>query len=288
MKKTSPGASDKQTIKERNEQTGTEEISSTSTRFGKSLKQIRKSIFKRAKTELTVAIIISSIALCYVYLNEKDNNPILTIKVQSGDKSTYELPDGSKVWLAPGSELKFPAKASTLYEVSMQGEAFFEIDNKDRNKHFSVNTEKVSITVLGTSFQVCNQKGTTKVVVMKGAVKVNANKLVEILHTGQQLTVSKEKIKKVQVHIPGDPEDWMNSEFSYNELPLSEILNDLANWYNVKIISNNLSNQSYNLTWQRKRPLIDLLDQLEELKLIRYHSRNKTCAFGDTIVITGN
>ncbi len=71
-----------------------------------------------------------------------------------GAVSKLVLADGTKVWLNAGSKLIYPQIFSgPKREVTLEGEAFFQVA-KDTKAPFSVRAGKLTVGVLGTSFNV--------------------------------------------------------------------------------------------------------------------------------------
>ncbi len=86
------------------------------------------------------------------------------------------LPDGSSVWLKPGSSLIYERKNEEADRgVTFTGEAFFEVA-KDAKHPFIIHAEEMRITVVGTSFNVIAlpTSRTFKVSVITGKVQVTA------------------------------------------------------------------------------------------------------------------
>lgn len=83
------------------------------------------------------------------------------------------LEDGSIVYLAQESTLQYPEHFATdKREVNLQGDAFFDIAKKPEQT-FLVETEKVSVEVLGTAFDVRSNADTPfSLSVQRGKVKV--------------------------------------------------------------------------------------------------------------------
>ena len=85
----------------------------------------------------------SKIQICY---NE--------IFVPKGNRTSIVLPDSSKVWIANGTNLRYPYQFSkTTRELYLSGEAYFEVTHNEK-KPFIVNIGKNRIEVLGTKFSV--------------------------------------------------------------------------------------------------------------------------------------
>lgn len=85
------------------------------------------------------------------------------------------LPDGSFVMLAPGTTLRYQRAATTGRRIAyLKGEAFFDVFHDEKHP-FSVLTDQVESTVLGTSFRVRAVAGqpNVQVQVRTGAVRVS-------------------------------------------------------------------------------------------------------------------
>lgn len=88
----------------------------------------------------------------------------------------HKLPDGSLVWLKPGSSLVYDKiNKDAEREVKFSGEAFFEVA-KDAAHPFIIQAEEMKIKVVGTSFNVIAipASRTFKVLVVTGRVQVTA------------------------------------------------------------------------------------------------------------------
>jgi transmembrane sensor len=101
---------------------------------------------------LTVALFLKSINQNTTILAEL---PKLEKKQNSkGTKSIIELSDGSKVWLNADSKIQYPPLfAGNTREISLDGEAFFEVA-KNAQKPFIIHLANGTVKVLGTSFNV--------------------------------------------------------------------------------------------------------------------------------------
>src|SRR5690606_7639012 len=77
------------------------------------------------------------------------------LHIPNGKMFTLILSDGTEIQLNSGSHIKYPVKFAQEgnREVSMSGEAFFKVTH-DPEHPFIVNSEKMAIQVLGTSFNV--------------------------------------------------------------------------------------------------------------------------------------
>lgn len=95
-----------------------------------------------------------------------------------GTWSVVNLPDGSKVWLNAGSSLKYPTQFNDKQRVvSMQGEAYFEVES-DKEHPFIVKTKELTVEATGTAFNVnaYTSDNVTAVTLVKGKVAVTLDK----------------------------------------------------------------------------------------------------------------
>jgi len=139
----------------------------------------------------SLAIILVSIFVLKQYLYDYELEMLATTK-QGG---TFELPDGSSVWLEPNSELSYKKSYTEDRIVDMKGEIFFDV-KRIPEKPFSVRSQHAEIKVLGTSFVVSDRKNNkeTSVSVLTGKVSVtsNASKKSLILNKNMSATIQHE------------------------------------------------------------------------------------------------
>ncbi len=99
---------------------------------------------------------------------------VTEITAPMGSKSLITLPDGSKVWLNAGSVLRFNPNFNLKdRNVSLEGEAFFDVTKKD-GKFFLVETKGITVRVLGTSFNVkaYPNEGSIETTLIRGSLVV--------------------------------------------------------------------------------------------------------------------
>ena len=149
-----------------------------------------------------------------------------------GQKQTIILPDGSKVILNANSRLEIKSEWSDVVnrEVSLTGEAFFEVEKKPTTKQkFVVHTNSLDVVVLGTRFNVNNRNVNTKVVLTEGSVKLevkNADLVTKdlLMQVGDLVEFSKQdktlSKRNVNTEIYSS---WKDNKLIFNDTPLSEI-----------------------------------------------------------------
>jgi ferric-dicitrate binding protein FerR (iron transport regulator) len=164
-----------------------------------------------------------------------------------GRQFKLELPDGSKVWLNAGSSLEYPvAFTGTKREVKLEGEAYFEIGHDKEHPFFvkipdetAKGGEELTIQVLGTSFNAMayGDEGKIQTTLLEGAVRLSKGKRVTSMQPGEAAIITRESdadfaVGKVDVE---RVMSWKNGMFSYSQASLSEIMRDIARWYDVEV-----------------------------------------------------
>lgn len=77
--------------------------------------------------------------------------------VPPGSRTAVTLSEGSTVWLNSNTSFKYPGIFNRERVVEIDGEGFFDIA-KDAEKPFIIHTDKYSLQVLGTSFNLESYK----------------------------------------------------------------------------------------------------------------------------------
>lgn len=162
----------------------------------------------------------------------------------SANATRVALPDGSTVTLAPASSLKYPqAFAGARRTVYLMGEAFFAVFHDERHP-FSVYTEQVVTTVLGTSFRVRAYAGQpeAQVQVRTGAVRVSprttntaANALSIVVRPNQQAVYSTVR-RQLRRELVPQPVQLAPQAFVFDDRPVDEVFTALQNAYGVTIV----------------------------------------------------
>lgn len=184
-----------------------------------------------------------------------------------GQISEFKLTDGTKVWLNSGTRIKVPVNFTAKNRVLfMEGEAFFEV-KKDRQHPFYINTQDLSVKVMGTSFNVSAYASETnsEITLIEGVlgVKEIRGKRIGLLEPGQQLVFDKVSHKKIKKEIDTTPyEAWRDGKMIFKGQSLAYIAERLERWYNVEISfdKKELSEVSFTGTILKNKPLSQVLE----------------------------
>ncbi len=162
-----------------------------------------------------------------------------TLRVPAGQRASLTLSDGTEVWLNANSTLTYPARfGNGAREVSISGEAFFTVA-KDKDHPFVVSTSSVSIVVLGTVFNVADNReaGATQVSLLEGQIEVELpdGNTDRIRMEPDQLLHYEGGVATVTQGIDGQEFLWREGIIQFRELPLSAIAQQLSQYYGVRI-----------------------------------------------------
>lgn len=149
--------------------------------------------------------IAAALAACIIaswFLMQKPNLPdetMLALYNEAGAPTLATmLEDGSVVYLSTQTSLKYPRHFDdSKREVTLQGDAFFEI-KKHVQRPFIIHTDRVSVEVTGTSFQInCERDAPFLLSVREGEVKVTQKKHSQSLtvRAGESVSLDTEQLQ---------------------------------------------------------------------------------------------
>ncbi len=206
-------------------------------------------VVKYAAVLLT--LLTFSALMVYVNIEKKNVKVVQSVEIIEkqnpyGQKTTFELEDGTKVILNAGSKLTYQKVfANHERKVILEGEAFFDV-KRDENRPFIVETKELTTTVLGTSFNIKSfmNQGETSVAVASGKVKVMKSLNTNItdnqyffLNENQMITYKSSDnsiIKKES--IPEEIFSWKDNIIYFNHAEFDHIISTLQRWYGVEFI----------------------------------------------------
>ena len=192
-----------------------------------------------------------------------------TIITPKGGKYEVVLPDGTLVYINTASRLTYPVDfVGDTRRVELEGEAYFEVSHHE-NKPFIVETNKQSVKVLGTHFNVKAYKEDSfyQTSLLEGQVEVSSNgsNSSVVLQPGEEvvLNIKSGVVDKRSVPIK-KMALWKKSMFYFNNEPIEEVMKVISRWYNVEIeYANEVTNELFTGEISRYLALNDVLKTLE-------------------------
>lgn len=201
---------------------------------------------------------------------------------QIGQKNCLEIPqgaeyllilsDGSKVWLNARSRLTYPVVFGDIREVELEGEAYFEVTH-DEKKPFVVRTNKASVKVLGTEFNVNTSKAQKmQTVLVKGKVELEIpGEQKVVLHPGELAETEGSQIQVSSVNVRRYTA-WKEGEFYFEEATLEEIMQELSDWYCVQTVFLNQNVRAYKFSGvlERNASIQEVLKKIERTTSVSF------------------
>ncbi len=220
---------------------------------------------------LVLGLFVGSV-LTYFLSGNNFNQEQLVFETPRGEKSMVTLPDGSEVWLNANSRLVYNSFSANHRQVELKGEAFFKVARNEQAP-FVVKTNECSIEVLGTTFNVMayDEFGRKEITLLSGKVNVHLEDNEQVLKPGQALILKDHKFKVVEVDA-SQSSGWVDHKFNFKNIPLSELMQRLENWYDVDIILDNKSGREVNFTgtFKNEETIWQVLDAIKVYTPIQY------------------
>ena len=224
---------------------------------------------------LTFGLLMGSTFTWFIS-NNKTNSEQLVFETPRGHKSLVKLPDGTQVWLNANSRLVYNTFSSNRRQVELKGEAFFNVA-RNKKAPFIVKTDECEIEVLGTIFNVMayNDFGRKEITLLSGKVNVHSENAENVLEPGQAMIMTDHKIKVVDVN-PYQASGWVVNKFNFQNIPLSELMKRLENWYDVDIVLENNTGKEINFTgtFKNEETIWQVLDAIKFYTPISYKKTN--------------
>ena len=217
--------------------------------------------------EISIARISESVIKVIPRLH--NNSHLQKIVAPKGGSFTIVLEDGSKVKLNANSSITFPSGFSHDKRiVYCDGEVYFDV-NKDKSRRpFIVKLDDVQVEVLGTKFNVRKKKdGVLRTSLFEGSVRVSHPKFSVNLTPGEEMDISSKREYTVKNFNSEYVGAWHKGEFSLDNKNIVEIMTEIAEWYNVEVVYDNIDmNVRYRGSVSRFSDINTVLDILSLAK----------------------
>jgi transmembrane sensor len=211
-------------------------------------KKIHWDYFIKIAAVITI-VVFSFTALLHYHLRHSisSESPVVSDNVIIRNvprqmKSSVVLRDGTQVKLNSESRLEFPSEFSSDNRlVVLKGEAFFDVAS-DTTRPFLIQCENMTITVLGTSFNVRTYQDETvaSVAVRSGTVMVSSlidgKEGKQVIEKGEMLSMQKDELRmQISSFDPDEMFGWTEGRIVFTDADISEIVRRLERWYDVDI-----------------------------------------------------
>lgn len=206
-----------------------------------------------------------------------------TMTTPRGKQFSLILPDGTKVWLNAASSITYPVTfAKDRRTVTVTGEVYFEVahltlaDHKTRIP-FDVQSGQLQVEVLGTHFAIKNypEERQIKTTLLEGSVSVHYGKdgTRKTMVPGQQATLDRTGSNNIALQAVDTRQAiaWKDGLFSFKDEPLSDILRQVARWYDVETGADpSKMKLRFSGVISKRAKLRDLLDVLSATGVVQF------------------
>lgn len=203
-----------------------------------------------------LVLCISVLSLFYVIWNKNTSAPV-TIAAE-GSAIEKLLPDGSTAVLNKHASISYAGgMKGEQRKVTLKGEAFFKVV-PDKTKPFIVTVNDITVTVVGTAFNVRNTGDETEIIVESGTVKVARNNTTITLQAGEKTLIKDDNTQFEKQQSTDQLYNYYRSKvFVCDNTPLWKLAETLSEAYGVKIIIERPELRDYPLTATFKEESID-------------------------------
>lgn len=206
----------------------------------------RSRLINRRRTFLWAAAAIAAIILSTFlgfYSGKKDtinNLADIVIETPAGTRTKIWLPDSTSIWLNSSSRITYSQSYGIKERrVTLSGEGLFDVRH-DINKPFTVISDGISVTDIGTRFDFRNYESDKESVisVLDGSVSLTGGQASDIvMNCNETIVIDKVsgqyKITKAE---DNKYDDWTVGKLTFHNDMMSDIAAVLERAYSVKII----------------------------------------------------
>lgn len=204
------------------------------------LQTTAKSPIQRSRFSLIAAIAVLLLGVGSILYLTIVRRPALQLvhinTVNETNTRITTLADGSIIYIAQNSLFSFPVEFEPeSRNVILKGEAFFDI-TPDIKKPFVIETDEAFIEVLGTTFNVKTQNGSSfELFVDRGKVKVtlkNNHSESQFVNAGEKIKAVKNNLIKSK-YLANNSSVWYRQRMHFKDETLQQILNVLNRNFNT-------------------------------------------------------
>ncbi|QGY47204.1 DUF4974 domain-containing protein [Maribellus comscasis] len=215
--------------------------------FGKQ-KIVTPFVYYTLRISAILFLLITTTFIVKTILTSTDNKIVYQeIAVPKGSRSHFNLPDGTKVWLANNSSIKYPSEfKGDTRNLELEGEAYFEVTHNEK-KPFIVKIGDNRIRVLGTQFSVraYPEDKLVRADLVEGKIQLEiANRTSGFnsyaLEPSHSLVLDKASGKLNRSRVPdGFYDYWQKGIYKFRDETLEDLAIKVDRIYNTRIVFEN-------------------------------------------------
>ncbi|MEM1051531.1 MAG: FecR domain-containing protein [Pseudomonadota bacterium] len=194
------------------------------------------SVYSASKTGSIFAFAITAVFLCgAVMLGFGNGGPwsesrpdIAHFETPRGVIKTLDLPDKSRVILSPVTEAELLLQDEERRVRLVSGEAFFSVTSAPERPFF-VETDRGTVAVTGTQFEVAARGDDYRIAVGEGSVRVSSKDLTKTatLSVGESIFLRSDgSLSGIEPVYPSELASWRSGRLTYIRAELRELVDD--------------------------------------------------------------
>lgn len=214
-----------------------------------------------------------------VYPETAATEPIYnTITIPRGQTRALTLSDGTRVHLNAETTFTYPASfGANERSVKLSGQAWFDVARDERHP-FVVETQGISVRVLGTEFDVAAYSDEPLCTSLyEGSVEVSAAGQSTVLSPGKQAVLTNNQTIEVRDMPLGARSAWRSGQFVLDEEELYSVMRTLARRYDMGVVARrNMKPYTFTGAIDTTDPLDDILSTITRLGGPKFRVENQT------------
>ena len=219
--------------------------------------------------------------IVYEQMTESREPAFNILRIPRGGEYTLTLSDGTRVWLNAKTDITYPVVFTGMERrVKLNGEAYFEVAHNEKQP-FIVETDKMEVKVLGTSFNVNAYQDEPEIVttLVTGQIEIQqAGVPVWKLFPDEQAIWKRGsgEIAVNQVNTSAFVQ-WRDGKFVFRDHDLESILRILSRWYDMEyeFRQPELKKEKFYGVISRYADIRELLEQFEKTGKVHFECKDK-------------
>ncbi len=156
------------------------------------------------------------------------------LHTDSGERRSVRLADGSTLHLDSASAMNVDLRGRTRQLHLVQGQVYLEVMLDGRA--MEVQVDDTRIQVFGTRLQIARHADHDELVVFGGKAAVLQGGDQRLVNAGERVTFSASRINPVEKIDAKLADAWRNGQLKARNLPLSEVLERLADYQGQRVL----------------------------------------------------
>ena len=186
------------------------------------------------------------------------------IEFTAQESRMYLLPDSSKVWMQPGSSIRFAENFKECRDVWLKGNSLFEV-RKNSGSKFRVYIDKAFIEVKGTCFLIKqNNPNANEITLFNGSIEFNIESthdkiamkpLQELVYNPVSARTQLRRIENIE---------WQNGRYNFTQFNLEHLTRIMNQMYGSHITISDKVNKNCAFTGiiRYDESLEDVIDKI--------------------------